>query len=77
MSHAFVKSAAVVAALVASLAIAGAQSYPTKPINFIATEVPGSATDIQARVAAISVAGCETGGAGSWTEPAPEIWTGG
>src|SRR5260221_801492 len=52
MSCAFVKSAAVVAALAANVAMAGAQSYPTKPIHFIATEVPGSATDIQARIIA-------------------------
>jgi tripartite-type tricarboxylate transporter receptor subunit TctC len=56
MSYAFVKSAAVVAALAASVAVAGAQSYPTKPIHFIATEVPGSATDIQARIIAKGMA---------------------
>ena len=41
-------------ALLAGMAtIAGAQqSYPTRPIHFIATEVPGSATDIQARIIA-------------------------
>jgi tripartite-type tricarboxylate transporter receptor subunit TctC len=52
MSHALVKSAVVVAALAAGMSIAGAQSYPGKPIRFIATEVPGSATDIQARIIA-------------------------
>ena len=56
MRYAFVKSGAVVAALVASVAMAGAQSYPTKPIHFIATEVPGSATDIQARIIAKGMA---------------------
>ena len=56
MGYAFVKSAAVVAALAATVAMAGAQSYPTKPIHFIATEVPGSATDIQARIIAKGMA---------------------
>jgi tripartite-type tricarboxylate transporter receptor subunit TctC len=56
MNYAFVKCAAVVAALAASVVIAGAQSYPMKPIHFIATEVPGSATDIQARIIAKGMA---------------------
>src|SRR5947209_13166161 len=57
MSHALVKSAMVlVASLAASVVMAGAQSYPTKPIHFIATEVPGSATDIQARIIAKGMA---------------------
>ncbi len=33
-----------------------AQNYPNKPINFIATEVVGSATDIQARIIAKGMA---------------------
>ena len=56
MSYALVKSAAVAAALAANAAMAGAQSYPTKSIHFIATEVPGSATDIQARIIAKGMA---------------------
>jgi tripartite-type tricarboxylate transporter receptor subunit TctC len=53
MKSAFVKAPAfAAAALVLSATVAGAQSYPTKPINFIATEVVGSATDIQARIIA-------------------------
>jgi tripartite-type tricarboxylate transporter receptor subunit TctC len=38
----------------ASMAVA--QNYPNKPINFIATEVVGSATDIQARIIAKGMA---------------------
>ncbi len=44
------------AALAASATTAAAQIYPTKPINFIATEVVGSATDIQARIIAKGMA---------------------
>src|SRR6266704_3434024 len=44
------------AALAMSATVAGAQNYPTKPINFIATEVVGSATDIQARIIAKGMA---------------------
>jgi tripartite-type tricarboxylate transporter receptor subunit TctC len=53
MKSAFIKAPAFAAAALAlSATVAGAQSYPTKPINFIATEVVGSATDIQARIIA-------------------------
>jgi tripartite-type tricarboxylate transporter receptor subunit TctC len=55
--------AAFVAALGAAVALAagpattaGAQDYPSRPINFIATEVVGSATDIQARIIAKGMA---------------------
>ena len=44
------------AALAASATTAAAQNYPTRPINFIATEVVGSATDIQARIIAKGMA---------------------
>jgi tripartite-type tricarboxylate transporter receptor subunit TctC len=46
--------AAVVSPFAALLAhvTAGAQDYPARPITFIATEVTGSATDIQARIIA-------------------------
>ena len=44
------------AALAATATIATAQTYPTKPIRFIATEVVGSATDIQARIIAKGMA---------------------
>lgn len=44
------------AALAATATLAAAQSYPTKPITFIATEVVGSATDIQARIIAKGMA---------------------
>ena len=37
------KAVVVIATLAASVAMASAQSYPAKPIHFIATEVPGSA----------------------------------
>jgi tripartite-type tricarboxylate transporter receptor subunit TctC len=54
MKHAFIKLLAFAAAVIAgSTTMAGAQeTYPTKPIRFIATEVVGSATDIQARIIA-------------------------
>ena len=53
MRHAFINSMVLAGAFVAgTAAIAGAQGYPTRPIHFIATEVPGSATDIQARIIA-------------------------
>jgi len=45
------------AALAATATLARAQQdYPTKPIHFIATEVVGSATDIQARIIAKGMA---------------------
>ena len=58
MKHAFMKALAfTAAALVGSTTLAGAQeTYPTKPIHFIATEVVGSATDIQARIIAKGMA---------------------
>jgi tripartite-type tricarboxylate transporter receptor subunit TctC len=37
-------------------ATAGAQDYPARPITFIATEVAGSATDIQSRIVAKGMA---------------------
>ena len=43
-------------AAAASASTAGAQSYLTKPIRFIAAEVLGSATDIQARIIARGMA---------------------
>jgi tripartite-type tricarboxylate transporter receptor subunit TctC len=45
-----------IAALAGSATMAVAQDYPTKPIHFIATEVVGSATDIQARIIARGMA---------------------
>ncbi len=45
-----------IAALAGSAAVARAQDYPTRPIHFIATEVVGSATDIQARIIAKGMA---------------------
>jgi tripartite-type tricarboxylate transporter receptor subunit TctC len=45
-----------IAALAGSTTMAVAQDYPTKPIHFIATEVVGSATDIQARIIARGMA---------------------
>jgi tripartite-type tricarboxylate transporter receptor subunit TctC len=48
-----------VAALTAAVALQGfaaAQEYPARPITFIATEVVGSATDIQARIIAKGMA---------------------
>jgi tripartite-type tricarboxylate transporter receptor subunit TctC len=58
MKHAFIKALAFTAAAIAgSTTIVGAQeTYPTKPIRFIATEVVGSATDIQARIIAKGMA---------------------
>jgi tripartite-type tricarboxylate transporter receptor subunit TctC len=58
MRHAFIKVLAFSAAtLVGSATTGGAQeTYPTKPIRFIATEVVGSATDIQARIIAKGMA---------------------
>jgi tripartite-type tricarboxylate transporter receptor subunit TctC len=57
MKHAFIPTlAGVAAALAASATMAAAQTYPSKPINFIATEVVGSATDIQARIIAKGMA---------------------
>jgi tripartite-type tricarboxylate transporter receptor subunit TctC len=56
MKHAFITALAGAAALAASATMAAAQNYPTRPINFIATEVVGSATDIQARIIAKGMA---------------------
>jgi tripartite-type tricarboxylate transporter receptor subunit TctC len=57
MKPIFVKALTLAAAaLTGSAVIAGAQEYPTKPIHFIATEVVGSATDIQARIIAKGMA---------------------
>ena len=56
MKHACITALAGVAALAASATMAAAQNYPTRPINFIATEVVGSATDIQARIIAKGMA---------------------
>jgi tripartite-type tricarboxylate transporter receptor subunit TctC len=63
--HAFMRTVAVAAFAATAIAVstiaattsALAQSYPTKPIKFIATEVPGSATDIQARIIARGMSG--------------------
>ncbi len=48
--------AVAVVVLAGSLFAAAAQDYPAKPIRFIATEVLGSATDIQARIIAKGMA---------------------
>jgi tripartite-type tricarboxylate transporter receptor subunit TctC len=56
MNHASITALFGAAALAASATMAAAQTYPTKPINFIATEVVGSATDIQARIIAKGMA---------------------
>jgi tripartite-type tricarboxylate transporter receptor subunit TctC len=57
MKTAFVAALAGAVALLAGPATtAGAQEYPSRPINFIATEVVGSATDIQARIIAKGMA---------------------
>jgi len=58
MRHAFIRTLTVTASVLAgSTAMVGAQeNYPTKPIQFIATEVVGSATDIQARIIAKGMA---------------------
>jgi tripartite-type tricarboxylate transporter receptor subunit TctC len=57
MKHAFIKALAfAAAALAGSATVVSAQDYPTKPIRFIATEVVGSATDIQARIIAKGMA---------------------
>jgi tripartite-type tricarboxylate transporter receptor subunit TctC len=55
MKLSFVAALTAVAALVTGAA-AGAQEYPARPITFIATEVVGSATDIQARIIARGMA---------------------
>jgi tripartite-type tricarboxylate transporter receptor subunit TctC len=53
MKAAFIAAlAGAVALLTGPATTAGAQEYPSRPINFIATEVVGSATDIQARIIA-------------------------
>src|SRR5580704_2471247 len=57
MNHSLLTAVALAgAALAADATIATAQNYPTKPIRFIATEVVGSATDIQARIIAKGMA---------------------
>jgi tripartite-type tricarboxylate transporter receptor subunit TctC len=57
MKPAFVAAlAAAVALLIGQGVQAGAQEYPARPITFIATEVVGSATDIQARIIARGMA---------------------
>jgi tripartite-type tricarboxylate transporter receptor subunit TctC len=57
MKSSFVAALAVAVALLTGPATpAGAQDYPSRPINFIATEVVGSATDIQARIIAKGMA---------------------
>src|SRR6266404_1981073 len=58
MRHLSIKATALAFAAVAATAtLASAQQdYPTKPIRFIATEVVGSATDIQARIIAKGMA---------------------
>src|SRR5262249_37057990 len=51
------RSAVAAALLVAASSLAAAQeSYPGKPIRLIAPEVPGSATDILARIIAAKLA---------------------
>jgi tripartite-type tricarboxylate transporter receptor subunit TctC len=55
MKLSFVAALTTVAALVTGSA-AGAQEYPARSITFIATEVVGSATDIQARIIARGMA---------------------
>jgi len=56
MKHSLAAPALALAALAAAASLASAQGYPTKPITFIATEVVGSATDIQARIIAKGMA---------------------
>jgi tripartite-type tricarboxylate transporter receptor subunit TctC len=57
MKAAFAAALAMSVALLAGpTTTAGAQGYPSRPINFIATEVIGSATDIQARIIAKGMA---------------------
>jgi tripartite-type tricarboxylate transporter receptor subunit TctC len=57
MKPSFVAALAFAVALPAiGATTAGAQDYPSRPINFIATEVVGSATDIQARIIAKGMA---------------------
>ena len=58
MRHRLTKATALAfAALAATATLSRAQQdYPTKPIHFIATEVVGSATDIQARIIAKGMA---------------------
>jgi tripartite-type tricarboxylate transporter receptor subunit TctC len=55
MKPSFVAAMAAVAALAIGPR-AVAQEYPTRPVTFIATEVLGSATDIQARIIARGMA---------------------
>ena len=50
--HAVATTLALALAAVIGTGTAGAQNYPAKPIWLIAPEVPGSATDIQARIIA-------------------------
>jgi tripartite-type tricarboxylate transporter receptor subunit TctC len=58
MRHPLAKTTALaLAALAATATLSRAQQdYPAKPIHFIATEVVGSATDIQARIIAKGMA---------------------
>jgi tripartite-type tricarboxylate transporter receptor subunit TctC len=57
MKSTIIKALAVAAAAFAgSATMSGAQDYPSKPLHFIATEVVGSATDIQARIIAKGMA---------------------
>jgi tripartite-type tricarboxylate transporter receptor subunit TctC len=62
LKHRFMTASSVIAT-VPAMAFAGSaiaataqENYPTRPINFIATEVVGSATDIQARIIAKGMA---------------------
>src|SRR5215467_4313614 len=58
MRHLFATTTALALAALAATATPSRaqQDYPTKPIHFIATEVVGSATDIQARIIAKGMA---------------------
>lgn len=57
MKHTYITASTLAfAALAATATLTTAQNYPTKPITFIATEVVGSATDIQARIIAKGMA---------------------
>ena len=56
MKHRLTAATAVAALAVSASAATAQESYPTRPIQFIATEVLGSATDIQARIIAKGMA---------------------
>src|SRR5260221_1399983 len=58
MTHLLTRATALaLAALAATATLSRAQQdYPTKPIHFIATQVVGSATDIQSRIMAKGMA---------------------